>query len=138
MELEGLCRVLSKELDEMTAKVEKAGGVTSADIDFIDKLTHSLKSIKTTMAMEDSSNEYDSSNRSYEGSYRSYDGSNRSYGVSYARGRGRGARRDSMGRYSSEMGYSRADEFESQLRELLQSAPDEKSRQSIKRMLEEM
>lgn len=33
-------------------------------------------------------------------------------GGSYARGRGRNARRDSMGRYSSEGGYSRTDELE--------------------------
>lgn len=47
---------------------------------------------------------YNRGGMSYDGSYNSYDGS---YDSSYARGRGSNAKRDSMGRYSSERGYSR-------------------------------
>lgn len=85
-------------------------------------------------------------------------------GGSYARGRGRNAKRDSMGRYSREGsyrggnydyydgesyrggnyrrgGYSRDDakeEYIEHLRETMENAPDEKSRMSIQRMIEQM
>lgn len=58
-----------------------------------------------------------SNRNSYRGSYRG----------SYARGRN--ARRDSMGRYSREQGYSMAnDDMVMELRELMQDAPDERTR----------
>lgn len=62
----------------------------------------------------------------------------RSYRGSYARGRGRNAKRDSMGRYSSE-GYSRAeDDFRMDLQELVQDAPNEQVRQKLQRIMSEM
>lgn len=79
---------------------------------------------------------------SYEGgSYRggSYEGGSYARGGrggrSYARGRGRNARRDSMGRYSSE-GYSRASEgIVMELRELMDDAPDERIRTEIQSLI---
>lgn len=81
---------------------------------------------------------------SYEGSYRggSYEGGsyarggNRGRGGrSYARGRGRNARRDSIGRYSSE-GYSRAsDGIVMELRDLMDDAPDDRIRQEIQSLI---
>lgn len=63
------------------------------------------------------------------------DGMNRgSYRGSYARGRN--ARRDSMGRYSSE-GYSRHS-LGDKLRELMEDAPDERTRMEIKRLADSM
>lgn len=59
----------------------------------------------------------------------------RSYndGRSYARGR----RRDSMGRYSSEGGYSMAgDEMIDELRDLMQDAPDEQTRMEFQRFIQ--
>lgn len=47
-----------------------------------------------------------------------------SYG-SYARGRGAGARRDSMGRYTS------AGDFRADLQELMNNAPNEQVRQRL-------
>ena len=90
-DLKEMCETLSRELGKTNSKMASGGNVSAGDIEYIDKLTHAIKSIKTTLAMMDS--EY--SNR---GSYED---------MSYARGRGRNARRDSMGRYSSERGYSR-------------------------------
>lgn len=56
-------------------------------------------------------------------------------GGSYARGRGRNARRDSMGRYSSE-GYSRASEgIVMELRELMDEAPDDRIRSEIQTLI---
>ena len=70
-------------------KVVKKGEISStAELDAIDKLTHSIKSIDTIMAMEEYEDDEGYSERA------SYGGS------SYARGRGRYAKRDSMGRYS--------------------------------------
>lgn len=110
---------------------------------------------------EEAEGGYSEEGGSNRGSYRgSYRGSNRggsyegSYdgGMSGARGRGRGARRDSMGRYSREGGsyrggsyrsnnYSREEgkqEYIEELRELMESAPDDQTRQSIQRMIQQM
>ena len=69
-------------------------------------------------------------------------------GMSYARGRGRNARRDAMGRYSSDgysRGYSRdggysthTGNFYEDMRSMLNEAPDEQTRQNIQRMLDQM
>ena len=56
---------------------------------------------------------------------------------SYARGRGSNARRDSMGRYSSR-GYSRDDGMVSELRELMQDAPNEQVRQEFQRLIDKV
>lgn len=64
-----------------------------------------------------------------------YDGN-----VSYARGRRGNVRRDSMGRYSRR-GYAMdggKDEYIARLRELMDSAPDDMSRQKVERMVREM
>ena len=58
-------------------------------------------------------------------------------GNSYARGR-RNAPRDSMGRYSGEMGYSRHGDPVDQLRELMEQAPDEQTRRDLERVLRRM
>lgn len=52
---------------------------------------------------------------------------------SYARGRGRGAKRDSMGR------YSRADdEMVMQLEKLMDTATDERTRSEIRKLIDQM
>ena len=61
------------------------------------------------------------------------DGSYRDGGSSYARGRGRYAKRDSMGR------YSRAnDEMQEELMKLMDKAPDEQTRSEIRKLMEKM
>ena len=68
----------------------------------------------------------------------SYERGGRSYargGRSYARGRGRNAKRDSMGRYSSERGYSRDEEMIAELRELMEDAPDDKTRREFQKFI---
>ena len=70
------------------------------------------------------------------------DGYSRAY--SYARGGRRGnVKRDSMGRYSRTypMRYSRdggKDEYVDHLREMMEDAPDEKTRQALQRMIQQM
>lgn len=132
-----VCEALMRELDKANDKMKKGGNNLSAgDLEYLDKITHAIKSVKTTIAMEESS--YDDggnyerggrSNRSYGGSYEG--------GSSYARGRGRNARRDSMGRYSRDgrsYGYSREDakeELMEHLREMKKMAKDEETRRMV-------
>ena len=123
-DLENLCDVLSEQISDITRKVKN--GISSGDLDTIDKLTHSLASIKKIMAFmeDDGYSGYDG------GSYRS------SYRGSYARGR-RNAPRDSMGRYSGEYGYSRTN-LADKMRELMADAPDDRTRQEMQRMVEKL
>ena len=64
-------------------------------------------------------------------------GNGRSYrGRSYA-GR-RNARRDSMGRYSGERGYSRDGGMVEELRDLMEEAPDERTKQEFQRFIDKI
>jgi hypothetical protein len=127
--MEELREMLCEELDKITKKGELSAG----SLDVVDKLTHSIKSIDTIIAMEDAG-------------YSSDDYTMR--GNSYARGRGSNARRDSMGRYSSdnysmrggrsgEIGrnYSYDDEMNNlreQLEDMEHMAKDEESKRMIR------
>lgn len=130
-DLEEMCEVLADELNKTNEKLEKSGGQISAgDVEYIDKLTHAIKSIKTTKAMMESEYSNDDG-MSYRNSYNSYRGN------SYARmGRGRGsnARRDSRGRYSSR-GYSMDEGMVAELHELMEDAPDEKTRMEFQKFI---
>jgi hypothetical protein len=119
----------------------KKGELTAGSLDVVDKLTHTIKNLDKIIEKYEE-DEY--SNAMGGGSYaRGGQGggqSNTSYarGGSYARGRGSNARRDSMGRYSSEGGYSRNDGMIMELRELMQDAPDERTRQEFERFIQKM
>lgn len=138
-DLEEICERLSKELKKANEKLN-GREMTAADTAYMDQLLHSLKSVKTVMAMMDAENEDEG--RSYEG--KSYEG--RSYRGSSGRS---GRRRDSMGRYSGDYmrypgnysgrrGYSRDDEMISNLREMMEDAPDEQTRSDLQRMISRM
>ncbi len=153
--LDGILKLVDKELEA----IESNGKFRTRDeIDSVYKLIDIAKDVHCINQMEDE--EYEMSYGSYDdgmsyerggrggrpyrgGSYDNYDGG------SYARGRGRNARRDSMGRYSRdgsyrggsyERGYSRdgKEEYKEQLMDMMESAPDEQTRQSIKRMIDNM
>lgn len=133
--MEELREMLCEELNEITKK----GEIDERTLDQIDKLTHSIKSIDAITAMEESEKygrRYGegSYERSYgEGSYSRYnDGYGDSYGEYSARGRGRNARRDSMGRYASD------DAWMNKLKEMERSAPDEQTRKEIKAFISRM
>ena len=150
-ELYELCETIKEEIAEANKKIKNAGGKLSAgDVEYIDKLTHSLKSIKAVLSMmeDDEEDEYSSRypmsyrGRSYRGGSYRYDDGMMDEGRSYARdGRGRGsnAQRDSRGRYSSRMdGYSRHGDVVESLREVMEEAPDDRTRQEIQRLIEKM
>lgn len=153
--LEGILKLVGNELEA----INKNGKFRSREeIDSVYKLMDIAKDAYCIWQYEEEmgGESYDdgmSYDRSYErggrsrrgGSYEgSYDGSYE--GGSYARGRGRNARRDSMGRYSRESyrggsyGYSRdgKEEYKEQLMEMMENAPDDQTRQSIKRMIDNM
>ena len=126
-----MCDVLSRELGEANEKVRQSGGkLSGSDLDYIDKLTHAIKSIKTTIAMMEADGESGMYPYYRYGSYNrgSYDGYN--HHGSYAR------RRDSMGRYSGR--YSRDDDMISELRELMKDAPDDRTRQEFERFISKL
>ena len=118
---------------------------TREEIDTVYKLMDIVKDGMCIIDMEENMYDDDMSyardGRMYRGgSYRYDDGS-------YARGRGRNVKRDNLGRYSREGGYRRMDgysradgteEYIEHLRDMMHDAPDEKTRQGIKRMIDEM
>lgn len=123
---------LCDELEEYGDKKLDAGS-----LEVIDKLAHTVKNLDKIIEKyedEDYSSAYDDGMTG--GSYER--GGNR-YGSRYAmargdgRGRGRNARRDSMGRYSSD-NRMMVDE----LRELMNDAPDERTKMEFKRFIEKM
>lgn len=118
--------------DELKDLEKKAaqGGLTMQEIQYGDTLAHFGKNLEKMMDEEDG---YSGGMiRDGRGSYRWDDG------MSYARGRGRNAKRDSMGRYSSE-GYSRAaDEMADRMRSFAQDAPDDRTRREIEQMADRM
>lgn len=136
-----ICEYLTEELKKANKELEKKGGEMSAgDLEVIDKLTHALKSTKTTIAMIEAEEDgYSSTN------YR--DGGSSYRGISYARGRRGNVRRDSMGRYSRDSyarggrGYSRddaKDEMMEHLREMEMSAGDDETRRMVGRWIRQI
>lgn len=136
-ELKHICEILENELANVNKKLDKSGGVLSGDdISYIDKLTHSIKSIKTTIAMM----EADGGESGY---YMPMYGA-RSYGdesmrdgesmrSSYAR------RRDSMGRYTSRRGgMSYDDGAVEELRDLMDRAPNESIKREYRKLIEKI
>lgn len=125
---------LIKELEEYGRK-----DLSESSLKIVDTLAHAAKNIgKVIECCEDE--EY--SNRGYSrrrgmsyGDGASYDyvrpdGSYRDGGASY-RGRGAGAKRDSMGR------YSRSDMSE-ELRMLMDKAPDEHTKEELRRIMDRL
>ena len=91
--IEKIKKMLCNELDEYATK----GRISGSDLDMIWKLTDTVKNLDKIEMLE-SGDSYDGYSEMREYPYMG--------GSSYARGRGRYARRDSMGRYSSDDDYS--------------------------------
>lgn len=132
-----LCKELKKYSDKE---------LTKDSLELVDKLSHATKNLDKIIEKYEEEEEGGSYGyNSYENSYRGGGRSNRgSYnnGGSYARGRGRNARRDSMGRYSSansyESGYSRNADIATELRELMMDAPDEQTRMEYQKVINKL
>lgn len=140
-DLHEMCETLGRALKEANEKIRNGGGkLSTSDLDYVNKLTHSLKSIKATIAMVEG--EMDEGG-SYDDGYRGRSNRGGSYrdSGSYARGRGTYAYRDNMGRYASHYsrdGYSMRGNMVDELRELMNDAPDDQTRQEMQNLIRKM
>lgn len=160
--LHKICKALMAELEDYGKRIEKADGMNAGDLEAVDKLSHALKSIKTTIAMIEAEDDGGYSGRyiprmvgyydprigmSYasdgrggnQGGSSSRGGNSYEAGSSYARGR-RNALRDSMGRYSGNDGYSYAAEMDSVMRDLegmMDDMPADKQRR-VQQLMDEL
>lgn len=150
-ELDGILKLVGAELEA----VANNGKFRSRDeIDSVYKLIDIAKDTYEIWCMEEEMDSYsEADGYSRGGSYNSYN----SYGdSSYARGRGRNARRGSMGRYSREggnyatmsggsyrgnYGYSRDDgkeEMMEHIQRMMDNAQNDQDRQKYQRMMQEL
>ena len=107
--MEDLKDLLCAELEDYAEKGKKANKMSAGDLEAIHKLTDTVKNILKIDMLEEEGGysedgHYMGEGRIYGTSYES--GYSERGGSSYARGRGRYAKRDSMGRYSSRGGMS--------------------------------
>lgn len=128
-DLERLYDTVQKEVSKVNEKLANSGGnLTGSDVSYINELSHTLKSLKTTIAMMEAedgeSGRYSMPHYGYGNSY--------NYGGSYRRGR------DSMGRYTSRRGYSYDDGMIEELRSLMESAPDERTKSEFRQFIAKM
>lgn len=140
--------------EKLMEELEKYGQeeLTPGSLEVVDKLSHAIKNLhKIIEKCEEDDYSMDDGMTSYaRGSYarrsQSYEGQsgNQSYGrsyrgnQSYARGRGRNAKRDSRGRYSSEGGYSGSEEMIEELYGLMEDAPDDKTRKEFEKFIKKV
>lgn len=123
-----LKEMLCKELEDLVQKGELSAGA----LDAVDKLTHSIKSLLTIIAMEEGG-------YSNDGSYDGYNGGGNGGSYNYRGYSGRRGR-DSMGRYTSGRRYSRdeaKDEVMRHLEKAMNGASGEQ-RKIIQDALEEL
>lgn len=117
---------IDREMREYENEVARGGELSAKDWECLKDLAKTKMAILTNEAMEEDSRY----------SYR-YDGMD---GTSRARGRGRNAKRDAMGRYSSR-NYSYDDakaDMTAELHELMQKAPDETTKRKLQKFIDEM
>ena len=112
--METLKDLLCMELEEYAEKGKKSGKMSMGDLESIHKMTDTVKNILKIDMLEEESGysedgHYMGEGRIYGTSYES--GYSERGGSSYARGRGRYAKRDSMGRYSRDGGMSYDDDM---------------------------
>ena len=121
-ELHELKETLCNELKEYGRK----GKISTGELDIVDKLTHTIKNLDKII--ENYDDEYSNNTYSYRGGY-----SNRYDDGRYSMARGRNAKRDSMGRYSRSN-----DMMINELRELMDDAPDERTRMEFQQFISKM
>lgn len=136
-DMEELREMLCDELEKIT----KAGKITSGSLDLVDKLTHSIKSIDTIMAMEESgySNNYSRSYAvdRYDGRMKdSYDDYSRDGYSNRIRKDGRRDQRYNYSRGSYEDGYSR--DLKRDLEDIMHGTQNEEEKRMIKKWIKQL
>ena len=117
------------EIGEANKRIKNAGGkISTADLDVIDKLAHSMKSLVTVCAMLEAEEDGGYSGDmmpTYSGNYS-------------GRGRRNGYGGERRNGYSGRMGYSRTGDMREQLRQMMEDAPDEQTRMEIRNLMDRM
>ena len=148
--LEKLKEALCEELD----KFGKSGDITVNSLEKIHKLTDTIKNIDKIMMLEEEEG-YSEARGGRGGSYMHGSSYDDDMMYSERRGRGRNAKRDSMGRYSSEGGsyeggssyerggqggYSRDEAADWMMREIgsMMEDADPKQREALKKCMREL
>ena len=150
-ELYDMKEIVGQKIADANKKLHKSGGAMDmSDIEIVDKLAHSMKSLVTTCAM------LEAEEGGYSGEYMPYYGGGYSmrrggysregrenrenrngggysgnYG-SYGRGESRYSRENRNG------GYSRGMDWNEHLRMMMDEAPDEATRMDIKKLMDRM
>lgn len=126
--------------DKLVKELEGYEGkeLSTGSLDVIDKLAHAAKNLgKVIECCEEDgySNAYYYDEPGMSHSDVTYVRPDGSYdrGMSYARGRGRGAKRDSMGRYSRA-----SEDIRHELQELMNKATDEHTKREIRNLMDRM
>lgn len=142
-----LDNVLEMVDNELKSVSENGKFRSREEVDTVYKLVDIAKDVYCIWEYEDSEEDGYSENYSRAGYPYRYGMVYGDDGHSYARGR-RNAKRDSMGRYSRDdemhyrdRGYSRNDgnrEYIENLRSMMHNAPDENTRNTIQRMIDQM
>ena len=144
--------LLCAELEDYAEKGKKSGKMSMGDLESIHKLTDTVKNIMKIDVLKEEAGY--SEDGTYMGEGRIYgtsydDGMHREGGYSYARGRGRYAKRDSMGRYSRDDGmmyrggmrggYSRDDAKSymiEQIEEMMETAEKPTEKEALRRCMD--
>lgn len=140
-----LIEFICDELDDLERKAERGGKLSMTEVQYMDTLAHAKKNLLKSEEMMDGGYSMDRYSRDGYSMY-SRDGE-----YSEARGRGRNARRDSMGRYSRDRysrdrysrdgdddGYSMEGDFRSDIEMLMEEAPNDQVKQKLKAIMAEM
>jgi hypothetical protein len=145
-EVYDLKETVGHKIAQANKKIKANGGdIANDDVEIIDKLTHSLKSLVTTCAMLEAEDD----DGGYSGRYMpiwnpgiTYGRDRRDGGNSYENRDGNSGNRGgySRNRYSRENrnGYSRTGDMHEQLREMMEDAPDDVTRMEIKKLMDKM
>ena len=145
--------LLCAELEDYAEKGKKSGKMSMGDLETVHKLTDTVKNIMKIDVLKEEvgyseDGHYMGEGRIYGTSYES--GYSERGGSSYARGRGRYAKRDSMGRYSRDGGdmsyrggmrggYSRDDGkhyMMEQLEEMMEEAEKPAEKEALRRCMD--
>ncbi len=150
-EVYDLKETVGHKIAQANKKIKANGGdIANEDVDIVDKLSHSIKSLVTTCAMleaeEDGGysgayapmypatyttggysgrNQYSPENRN------GYSGNNGGYSRN-------GYSRENRNGYSRNGGYSRTGDMTDQLRQMMDEAPDEMTRKEIEKLVDQM
>ena len=132
---------LKEMLMDEVKKITQKGELTAGSLETVDKLLNSIKNACKIIMYD----EYEKDG------YSQADADMNMSSYAYARGRGRNASRDSMGRYSSEGGYSNRmysrrggysyadkDEKVEMLREMMQEVGTDEERRTLQKIIRKM